>query len=87
MKLNAIHITNYSFNCSNCKSTTTIKYETISGNHFCDKCILNANVIKIKQSYTPILIGDYNKITFREFKSSEDIVRNQITNLKGNSLW
>lgn len=82
MKLNSISITNYSFNCNNCKTTTTIKYETISGNIFCDKCLVNNNVYKYKPYYTPILIGDYSKITFREFENSEKIIQNQINNIQ-----
>lgn len=81
MKLDSISITNYSFNCNKCKSTTTIKYETISGNIFCDKCIINSNIFKYKPYYTPIYIGDYSKLTFREFNFSEKIIQSQLNNI------
>lgn len=81
MKLNAIYITNYSFNCNHCQSITNIKYETISGNKYCDKCVLSTGVYKYKDNYIPTIIGDYSKINYKDIDVSLKFVENQIKNI------
>lgn len=81
MKLNAIYITNYSFYCSNCNLVTNVKYETISGKKYCDKCVLNNGVYKYKEVYTPTIIGDYLKTNYKDIDVSLKLVENQIKNM------
>lgn len=83
MKLTSIEISNFTRQCKSCQSSSiTIYYYTDSNSIFCEKCIMNQNIQKNKPNYTPSLIGNYDKLTFREFNSSLNIVEKQLKELK-----